>query len=92
MVQVTSQGLCIGSGYVSDIIVIDPATGRLTKRYDRGNDELSRYQRELEADPETLRRLIATPDQFARGVPVYTFAGASSRRSYIFVTEQSEFE
>jgi hypothetical protein len=76
MVQVTSQGICIGSGYVSDIIVIDPATGLLTKRYDRGNEELSRYQSELEADPETVRRLIETPDQFAKAVPVYTYSGA----------------
>jgi hypothetical protein len=76
IVQVTNEGICIGSGYISDIIVIDPSTGSLTKRYDRGNDELSRYQSELEADPETLRRLIATPDRFAKAVPVYTFAGA----------------
>lgn len=72
-VHVTAKGICIGSPYISEIIVIG-ADGRLTKRYeDRGNEDLSRYQREMEADPDKLKRLIETPDTFGESITVFTF-------------------
>lgn len=76
LVHVTEQGICIGSPYIHDILVIS-CDGQLVKRYeDRGNAELQRYQREMDADPLTLQRLVATPDAFAAAVPVYTYEGA----------------
>lgn len=75
IVQVTEQGICIGSGYIHDIIVI-ATDGRVLKRYDeRGNEDLRRYQQEIDADPDTLRRLIETPDVFRAGITVYTYEG-----------------
>lgn len=75
IVQVTDQGICIGSGYIHDIIVIG-LDGALRKRYDeRSNDDLRRYQQEIDADPTTLRRLIEAPDTFSSAVLVYNYDG-----------------
>jgi hypothetical protein len=75
IVQVTSEGICIGSPYIHNIIVIG-LDGELKRRYDdRSNEDLSRYQSEMAADPEKLKRLIDAPDAFSRSVPVYTFDG-----------------
>lgn len=76
LVHVTPAGICIGSPYIHDIIVIDQQ-GQLVKRYeDRGNAELQRYQREMEADPVQLRLLVAAPDSFTEHIPVFTYDGA----------------
>lgn len=79
-VQVTKAGIAIGSAYIHDIIVVAP-TGKIVKRYDPGrgwsrNDELDRYQSEIDADPALARRLIEQPDTFERSIPVYTYDGA----------------
>ena len=59
------EAICIGSPYIHDIIVID-MQGEVIKRYknDGHNDELTRYQREFDADPEKLKRIVTTPDVF----------------------------
>ncbi len=75
IVQVTSDGICIGSGFVHNFIVVG-ADGRLTKRLDRiSNKDLARYQEELEIDPSKVRALIEAPDTFAASNPVFTFDG-----------------
>lgn len=79
IVHVTEQGVCIGSPYISDIIVIG-LDGSILKRYDRdgwatGQNDLARYQSELAADPARLQRLIAEPDHFEKSVPVFTYDG-----------------
>ena len=74
-VQVTEAGICIGSSYIHNIIVIGK-DGKLIRRYDgQMNDDLARYQRDFEADPETLKRLIQTPDAFSSAITVYTYKG-----------------
>lgn len=74
-VRVTEQGICIGSPYIHDIIVIGQ-DGTITKAY-RGasNDDLMRYQKEFHDDPETLKRLVREPDTFQTSIPVYTYMG-----------------
>ena len=75
IVCVTEKGICIGSSYIHDIIVINP-DGALAKQYDRGsavNTDLGRYQSEMLEDPEKLRELINTPDTFERSLTVYTY-------------------
>lgn len=77
-VQVTPAGLCIGSSYIHDIIVIrlqDDDEGMFLKRYQGmgGNKDLERYQAEMDADLVTLRELIRTPDTFTASLPVYTW-------------------
>jgi uncharacterized Zn finger protein (UPF0148 family) len=75
IVHVTEKGICIGSGYISEIIVIDKA-GTIIKRYDSTvNEGLLRYQQEMDADPETLKRLIKETDTFSKSIAVYTYEG-----------------
>jgi hypothetical protein len=68
------KGICIGSPYIHDIIVIG-IDGVVTKRYDNlgSNKDLTRYQVEFDADPEQLKRLIQLPDSFDADLTVYTY-------------------
>ena len=74
------KGICIGSPYIHDILVVS-LDGVLTKT-DEGNwgrsinSDIDRYQREMQADPEQLARLVKQPDTFERSIPVYTYEGA----------------
>jgi hypothetical protein len=75
MVCVTEAGICIGSAYVHDIIVVK-WNGTVVWPHDavgHGNEDLQRYHREMTADPEKLRELIDEDDTFARSIPVYTY-------------------
>lgn len=76
-VHVTSRGICIGSPYVPDLIVIG-FDGALVKRHERegSNDELDRYMREFDADPAKLRAAVEATDTFAKSLPVFTWKGA----------------
>lgn len=75
-VQVTEDGICIGSPYVHNIIVISPE-GKIVKEDDRTlNDKLMRYQAEMHADPAKLKELVVTPDNFSASIPVFTYQGA----------------
>lgn len=73
-VCVTDAGICIGSPYIHNIIVISLA-GIVTKRYEdrRSNEDLHRYQQEFDADPAKLKQLVQSPDTFTASVPVYTY-------------------
>lgn len=77
---VPEKGICIGSGYIHDIIVISLDRGEITKRYDPGrgwsrNADLDRYQDEMDADPFKLSELVAAEDVFDRSIPVFTYQG-----------------
>ncbi|MDF2462005.1 MAG: hypothetical protein K0Q43_240 [Ramlibacter sp.] len=73
LVSVAPECICIGSGYIHDLIVIGPQ-GRITKRDEgRSNEDLRRYQAEMDADPQLLARLVGQADVFARAITVYTF-------------------
>lgn len=76
-VRITHEGICIGSPYIHNIIVIG-LEGKFKKRYDmsRVNRDLCRYQQEMDADPAKLRELVLTPDTFPpEAVTVYTYDG-----------------
>lgn len=76
IVHVAPEGIRIGSPYISDILVVS-REGRLTKRDEEtSNKDLVRYQREISADPATAKRLIETPDHFAKSVTVFTYDGS----------------
>jgi hypothetical protein len=75
LVQVTPKGICIGSGYVSDIVTIDTQTGEI-----RENETFSGFLRRhyptlQEVSPEEVLKLIETPDTFSVAIPVYTYEG-----------------
>ena len=73
IVHVDGAVLKIGSPYINNIIEIDRA-GKVIKRYlNGGNDDLSRYQKEIDADPGVFRALFEAPDVFARSIPVFAF-------------------
>jgi hypothetical protein len=74
IVRCHPSGLAIGSGYISDIIVVSPS-GKLLERHNRESGDLGRYQREIEQDPAKFADLFASEDVFARSLPVYTYSG-----------------
>jgi hypothetical protein len=69
------DGVAIGSGYISDIIVVAP-DGKILKRDDgRGNKDIARYQKDIDEDPAKFAELFAREDVFERSLAVYTFSG-----------------
>lgn len=75
-VQVTEEGICIGSPYIHNIIVIG-FDGVIKKRYDgSSNNNLAHYQRQFDDDPGTLLKLIQSEDQFSQSITVYTYEDA----------------
>ncbi|TDW65385.1 hypothetical protein EDF57_103569 [Novosphingobium sp. PhB55] len=71
------KGICIGSPYIHDIIVISMATGAIVRRWGGPHrDPISRYLAEMDADPAKLAELVAQQDTFERSIPVYTYEGA----------------
>src|SRR5690554_55799 len=75
-VQITAQGVCIGSGYIHDLVVINPRTGEL-RESSTFPGFVDRYCPKLrEATPELIMHLLAEPDSFSESIPVYTFEGS----------------
>lgn len=75
IVQVTEQGICIGTRFIHNLIIVD-TEGEIKKRYDESNKDLLRYQSEMDADPETLKALVQSKDLFTHSLTVYTYQGA----------------
>ncbi len=75
-VHVTNEGICSGSPYVHNLIVIG-LDGVLKKRREgSGNADLTRYQAEMDADPAMLKQLVMAEDSFdGPGLPVFTYDG-----------------
>lgn len=73
LVQVSDKGICIGSPYIHDLIVIG-FDGSFVKKYDgRVNDDLRRYQSEMLADMAKLKELVESPDVFEKSVTIWTY-------------------
>lgn len=76
-VCVTDKGICIGSPYIHDLIVIG-LDGTIIKADDgRVNEDLKRYMAEMKADPEKLREVVQAPNTFESSIPVYTYSGGN---------------
>lgn len=72
-VCLTDQGVCIGSPYIHNIIVIS-LEGEIVRRYDsQSNEDLARYQAEFDNDLVALRDAIDAADSFEESLPVFTF-------------------
>jgi len=75
---VEGKGICIGSPYVHDIIVISLDRGEITRVWnDDGRGELGRYVEEMRADPFKLAELVAAEDTFERSISVFTYEGGA---------------
>jgi hypothetical protein len=75
IVQIRDNRICIGSGYIGEIISIS-FDGKLIKQYkDSSNEDLIRYNAELiEAEKSgELKKLIDLPDTFENLNTIYTF-------------------
>jgi hypothetical protein len=74
IVQVTEKGICIGSPYIHDLLVIG-LDGAIVKPYTtKGvNEDLERYQKEMDHDMGKLRELVVNHDTFEKSIPVYTY-------------------
>lgn len=74
-VQVTEAGICIGTGYVHDLIVIKRWEKKVNQSSIgiRGNESLQRYWAEMHADLDKLWELVEKDDQFEKAIPVYTW-------------------
>lgn len=75
IVQVTYKGICIGSPYVHDLIVIG-LDGKVLKNYDdiwSQNDDLSRYMQEIKSDLGKLSELVVSSDTFSKSLVVWTY-------------------
>lgn len=85
IVHVTPQGISIGSPYLPQVLVIDPANGRIIKGEDPfwlRNEDVRRYHADLSADPARVLALIQAPDTFATSLSVYTYSGAEIIEKY----------
>jgi hypothetical protein len=85
IVQVTIKGICIGSSYIHDIIIIDKNSGEMIKPYTDQwavNDDLLRYQTEMEQDPEKLKSLVTSEDSFEKNILVYTYENSKIIEEY----------
>lgn len=74
-IQVTNAGICIGSGYVSALVTIDPKSGTVHENPTFRNFLLEKYPALQEAKPEEIAKLIAAPDTFTSAIAVYTYEG-----------------
>jgi hypothetical protein len=76
-VCVTEKGICIGSAYIHDLIIIS-LDGTIIKADDgRVNEDLKRYMAEFKADPAKLREVVQAQDTFDASIPVYTYNGGN---------------
>lgn len=77
VVQIRDNRICIGSGYIGEIISIS-FDGKILKSFDlnsRSNDNLLRYQKEINICEKTgeLKELIDALDVFEDLKPIYTY-------------------
>ena len=76
-VCVTDKGICIGSPYIHDLIIVG-LDGAIIKADDgRVNEDLKRYMAEMKADPAKLREVVQATDTFEASIPVYTYDGGN---------------
>lgn len=77
------KGICIGSPYVHDLIVISPDGKLHWGPLGIGeNRDLARYHAEMTADLARLKALIDAPDTFGAALPVWTYDGGKIITAY----------
>ncbi len=73
--EYSRKGICIGSPYIHDLIVIS-LDGRIIKADgSHANADIRRYVTEMLADPAKLREVVQAKDVFSAAIPVFTYDG-----------------
>src|SRR5262245_1665200 len=73
IVQVTKEGICVGSPCVHNILVIS-SSGVVRRSENLGHGEpFDSLVARMEADSAKLRQLISEPDTFTANIPVFTY-------------------
>lgn len=74
-VCITREGICIGSGYVHNLAVVDTDTGEVLRNKTFKDFLDDKYPALVEAPREKILELINSEDRFERSLPVYTCEG-----------------
>lgn len=72
-VCVTDQGICIGSGYIHNILTINTTTGLIVENEATPGFVARTYPSLASAKPADLLNLISAKDQFEASITVYTY-------------------
>jgi hypothetical protein len=76
IVQVTKEGICIGSGYVSDLVTVDPSTGAVAEHSTFSGFLKRECPALLAASAEEVLQAINAEDKFTAAITVYTYEGS----------------
>lgn len=77
ILQVEDKGVCIGSGYVHDLLTINPNTGEVHENTTFYKFGWESYPKLMEAKPSDIVKLLEKPDTFTASIPVYTWEGST---------------
>jgi hypothetical protein len=72
-IYASEDGVCIGSGYIPNIVMISRTTGELEENSAFSSFVREKYPALREASAAELLALIQAPDVFAASIPVYTY-------------------
>jgi hypothetical protein len=72
-VHVSKEGVCIGSGYIPNIVTVNGTTGELEENSAFSSFVREKYPALREASPAELLALVQAPDVFSASIPVYTY-------------------
>jgi hypothetical protein len=75
-VSLTSAGICIGGGYVSDLVTINVETGTLKENRSFEGFVTKTYPLLAQAAPSDLLALIQADDKYSATIPVFTYEGS----------------
>lgn len=76
-IEVTKEGICIGSGYVHNLAVVNPETGVVQENSTFGGFLREHYPALLAASPDEVLKAIQEPDEFTAHIPVFTYDGGT---------------
>lgn len=76
IVCVTPKGICIGSRYVHDLVIIDPVSGRVRENEGFGGFLNKSYPALASASPAEILAHLQAEDTFGAAIPVFTYEGA----------------
>lgn len=83
-IQITEDGLCIGSGYVHNLITVNPQTGLIIENPTFSGFIKEYYPQLLNVSPQKSIQALQAPDTFSKSIPVFTYEGSQ------IIEEQAE--